>query len=37
MEIVITALVIGQIDVETWGKRGEAHRRLDAMQEEIRA
>ncbi|MDH5510914.1 MAG: restriction endonuclease subunit S [Nitrospinota bacterium] len=32
---IITAAVTGQIDVTTWGKRGETDRRLDTMEKEI--
>lgn len=32
---LITAAVTGQIDVTTWGKRGETNRRLDGIEEEI--
>ncbi len=32
---LITAAVTGQIDVATWGKRGEPDRRLDAIQREM--
>ena len=32
---LITAAVTGQIDVETWGKRGETDRRLDKIEEEM--
>jgi len=30
---LITAVVTGQIDVATWGKRGETDRRLDQIEE----
>ncbi len=33
---LITAAVTGQIDVATWGKRGETDRRLEAIEQEIR-
>ena len=32
---LITAAVTGQIDVTTWGKRGETNRRLDRIEEEV--
>jgi len=32
---LITAAVTGQIDVTTWGKRGETDRRLDSIEEEM--
>lgn len=32
---LITAAVTGQIDVATWGKRGEPDRRLDAIEREM--
>lgn len=32
---LITAAVTGQIDVATWGKRGETDRRLDRIEEEL--
>lgn len=32
---LITAAVTGQIDVETWGKRGETDRRLDTIEAEM--
>ena len=32
---LITCAVTGQIDVATWGKRGETDRRLDQIEEEI--
>jgi type I restriction enzyme S subunit len=32
---LITAAVTGQIDVATWGKRGETDRRLDLIEEEM--
>jgi type I restriction enzyme S subunit len=34
---LITAAVTGQIDVATWGKRGETDRRLEAIEQEIRS
>lgn len=34
---LITAAVTGEIDVETWGKRGETDRRLDKIEEELAA
>lgn len=34
---LITAAVTGQIDVSTWGKRGETDRRLDQIAEEMAA
>jgi type I restriction enzyme S subunit len=34
---LITAAVTGQIDVTTWGKRGETDRRLDQIAEEMAA
>jgi len=34
---IITAAVTGQIDVTTWGKRGDTDRRLDAIEEEMGA
>jgi type I restriction enzyme S subunit len=34
---LITAAVTDQIDVATWGKRGEADRRLDQIEEKMRA
>lgn len=34
---LITAAVTGQIDVATWGKRGETDRRLDRIAEAMRA
>jgi type I restriction enzyme S subunit len=34
---LITAAVTGQIDVETWGRRGDTDRRLDAIEEEMGA
>lgn len=34
---LITAAVTGQIDVATWGKRGETDRRLDKIEEEMAA
>ncbi|WP_323133128.1 restriction endonuclease subunit S [Aurantimonas coralicida] len=34
---LITAAVTGQIDVESWGKRGETDRRLDQIQEAMSA
>jgi len=34
---LITAAVTGQIDVTTWGKRGETDRRLDRIAEAMRA
>lgn len=34
---LITAAVTGQIDVTTWGKRGDTDRRLDRIEEEMRA
>ncbi len=33
--LLITAAVTGQIDVATWGKRGETDRRLDKIEEEM--
>lgn len=33
---LITAAVTGQIDVTTWGKRGQAERHLDKIEEEMR-
>jgi type I restriction enzyme S subunit len=32
---LITAAVTGQIDVATWGKRGETNRRLDAIEHDL--
>ncbi|MBL4544720.1 MAG: hypothetical protein JKP95_02445 [Oceanicaulis sp.] len=32
---LITAAVTGQIDVETWSRRGEGDRRLDRIEEEM--
>jgi type I restriction enzyme S subunit len=32
---VITAAVTGQINVPTWGKRGETDRRLDQIEEKM--
>jgi type I restriction enzyme, S subunit len=32
---IITAAVTGQIDVETWSRRGEGDRRLDRIEEEM--
>lgn len=32
---LITAAVTGQIDVATWGKRGETDRRMDAIEQEM--
>lgn len=32
---LITAAVTGQLDVTSWGKRGETDRRLDAIEEEM--
>lgn len=34
---LITAAVTGQIDVATWGKRGETDRRLEAIERELEA
>ena len=34
---LITAAVTGQIDVTTWGKGGQTDRRLDQVQEAMRA
>lgn len=34
---LITAAVTGQIDVATWGKRGQTDRRLDQIEEAMRA
>ncbi|MDF2096025.1 restriction endonuclease subunit S [Aquibaculum arenosum] len=34
---LITAAVTGQIDVATWGRRGEADRRLDEIQKDMTA
>ena len=34
---IITAAVTGQIDVATWGKRGDTDRRLDTIEEEMGA
>lgn len=34
---LITAAVTGQIDVATWGKRGETDCRLDRIEEKMRA
>ena len=34
---MITAAVTGQIDVTTWGKSGQTDRRLDEIQEAMRA
>lgn len=34
---LITAVVTGQIDVTTWGKRGETDRRLEKIEEEMSA
>ncbi|MGH2533419.1 MAG: restriction endonuclease subunit S [Thermomicrobiales bacterium] len=34
---LITAAVTGQIDVATWGKRGETDRRLEAIEQEMGA
>jgi len=34
---LITAAVTGQIDVATWGKRGETDRHLDRIEEKMRA
>lgn len=34
---LITAAVTGQIDVATWGKRGDTDRRLDRIEEAMRA
>jgi type I restriction enzyme S subunit len=34
---LITAAVTGQIDVATWGKRSTTERRLDRIEEEMRA
>lgn len=34
---LITAAVTGQIDVATWGKRGQTDRRLDKIEEAMRA
>ncbi|MDP9471728.1 MAG: restriction endonuclease subunit S [Chloroflexota bacterium] len=34
---LITAAVTGQIDVATWGKRGETDRRLDAIERDMEA
>jgi type I restriction enzyme S subunit len=31
----ITAAVTGQIDVATWGKRGETDRRLEAIEQGV--
>ena len=32
---LMTAAETGRIDVTTWGKRGEADRRLDTIEEEM--
>lgn len=32
---LVTAAVMGQIDVETWGKQGQTERRLDQIEEEL--
>ena len=34
---LITAAVTGQIDVATWGKRGETDRRLEAIEHDLEA
>ena len=34
---LITAAVTGQIDVATWGKKGQTDRRLDQIEEAMRA
>lgn len=34
---LITEAVIGQIDVETWGKKGETDRRLEAIEQTLEA
>ncbi|MGX1005599.1 hypothetical protein ACSSV6_004196 [Roseovarius sp. MBR-38] len=34
---LITAAVTGQIDVATWGKQGQPDRRLDEIEEAMRA
>ena len=32
---LITAAVTGQFDFEAWGRRGETHRRLDKIEEDM--